>query len=89
MFHLEQLQKKLKTKTNFQIFKEVFSVRQQFIRYPILTSIINGVEKTCVYRKDFHTILDAPEADFLTPIRLTVIPNFGCDEEDWQNATPS
>ncbi|CAF4394496.1 unnamed protein product, partial [Adineta steineri] len=33
-------------------------------------------------------IFSSAPADFLTPIRLTIIPNSGCQDEDWQRATP-
>ncbi|CAF2486915.1 unnamed protein product [Rotaria sp. Silwood2] len=37
---------------------------------------------------DFREIFFSPAVNFLKPIRLTVLPNLGCDDDDWQHATP-
>jgi hypothetical protein len=56
---------------------------------PILTSTIAGIDKNYVYDTDFSEALLSPRANFSTSIRLTLIPNSGCDDDDWQNATGS
>ncbi|CAF1039433.1 unnamed protein product [Adineta steineri] len=85
---VDYIETQLKSKTNFHIFKEEFAVPVSIRREPVLTSTIAGVDKNYIYETDFRMIFSSAPADFLTPIRLTIIPNSGCQDEDWQRATP-
>ncbi|CAF1676486.1 unnamed protein product, partial [Adineta ricciae] len=57
-------------------------------REPMLVSTISGVEKNYKYDIDFRLIFLSAPAHFSIPIRLTLVPNSGCDEDDWQQAAP-
>ncbi|CAF3789995.1 unnamed protein product [Rotaria sordida] len=85
---LDYIETQLRSKTNFQIFKQEFFVPVLVTSNPILTSTIDGIDKNYTYGTDFREIIYSPSANFLTSIRLTVVPNFGCDDNDWKDATP-
>ncbi|CAF4337956.1 unnamed protein product [Adineta steineri] len=85
---VDYIETQLKSKTNFHVFKEEFAVPVGIRREPVLTSTIAGVDKNYTYETDFRMIFSSAPADFLIPIRLTIIPNSGCEDEDWQRATP-
>jgi hypothetical protein len=85
---IDYIESQLRAKTNFQIFKQEFVVPTQVRTNPILTSTIAGVDKNYVYDTDFSEALLSPAANFSTSIRLTMIPNSGCDDDDWQYAAP-
>lgn len=84
----DYIENQLKTKTNFEIFKEEFYVMKQEVRKPILASTQNGIEKDYVYERDFSKVIFSTAANLSTSVRLTIIPNSGCNENDWQHATP-
>jgi hypothetical protein len=54
----------------------------------MLTSVIGGIEKNYPYETDFPGIAFSPSANFLTADRLTVVLNFGCNDDDWENVAP-
>ncbi|UJR17136.1 hypothetical protein I4U23_004032 [Adineta vaga] len=85
---IDYIETQLKSKTNFHVFKEEFLVPVSIRTDPRLTSTIAGVEKNYIFGTDFRLVFLSAPADFLTPIRLTIIPNSGCDDDDWQRATP-
>ena len=85
---VDYIDTQLRSKTNFQIFRQKFFVRKMVTVNPMLTTTINGVHRNYTYETDFVEAIFSPPGNLLIPTRLTVIPNFGCDDQDWQNATP-
>jgi hypothetical protein len=85
---VDYIETQLRSKTNFQIFRQQFFVPITVTTNPILTSTINGVGRSYKYRTDFAETVYSPPGNLLMPNRLTVIPNSGCDDQDWQTATP-
>ncbi|CAF4298595.1 unnamed protein product [Rotaria sp. Silwood2] len=85
----------LSTNTNYHINKTYFHVKTfQLVNNPILFTSINGIitnrtystdlSKTEFFYVEYSTAINL--TDFIT---LTVIPNFGCLDEDWISANPS
>lgn len=74
--------------TDFQIFREQFSVPIKLTITPILTSTIQGIDKNYTYDKDFREAFFSQPVNFLKSVRLTIVPNYGCDDGDWQYAAP-
>ncbi|CAF2039942.1 unnamed protein product [Rotaria magnacalcarata] len=85
---LDYIETQLKFKTNFQIFRQQFFVSVRVRIDPVLTSTIQSVDKNYTYDADFREVSLSAKVNFLNPIRLTIIPNLGCDESYWQNPTP-
>lgn len=85
---VDYIETQLRLKTNFNIFKQEFFVDERVTRNPILTSIISGTAKNYTYEKDFCEVIFSPSANFLTSVRLTIVPNFGCNDSDWENTRP-
>ena len=54
-----------------------------------MLAYINGIENSFTYglKQDFTYMRYSGSGDFTNPIRLTSIPNVGCDESDWLAAT--
>ena len=78
----------LKSKTNFNVFREEFPTPVQVKNSPILISTIQGADKKYIYQTDFFKIARSRATNFSTSIRLTEVPNGGCEDNDWLSATP-
>ena len=85
---IDYIENQLRTKTNFEILKQEFMIPTQVKREPSLTVIIAGIESNYIYETDYSEALLSPPTNFSTSIRLTMIPNSGCENDDWQHATP-
>ena len=85
---MEYIEAQLRSKTNFRLFRQGFSVLQQNNTLSTLSSTINHTQQNYTDGIDFRKIRFSPAADFLLPIRLTGVPNAGCTDEDWRRATP-
>ena len=85
---LAYIESQLRSKTNFIVFRQDFPAPERMNNSPALVSSIQGVDKTYIYRKDFFKVTLSPAANFSTSIRLTEVPNGGCDDSDWLGATP-
>jgi hypothetical protein len=85
----------LTANTNFKVTKSFFFVRDfALASNPTLISSINGVTKNYTYSTDpstaeFYHVKYSTSAKFLNDVELTVIPNVGCTDADWQKANPS
>ncbi|CAF1457791.1 unnamed protein product [Adineta steineri] len=82
----------LKTNTNLKVQTEYFSYMKFILNNtPMLSTNINGLEMNYTYglKHDFTYLRNSESSDFNTPFQVTSIPNFGCDESDWLNATSS
>ena len=63
-------------------------------RNPILISSINGTITNHTYSTnlsvaEFYHVQYSTSANFTDYVELTVIPNVGCSDDDWLNASPS
>ncbi|CAF4545212.1 unnamed protein product, partial [Rotaria socialis] len=91
---LDYIRDTLAINTDFVVSSKYFPIRQFGLNSdPILTSSINGVDKTYTYSKnlataDFYHIDFSTAVDFSAFVQLTAIPNVGCSDDDWQNANP-
>lgn len=78
--------------SNLEVFRQPFLVRNFTIRgSPILILSTNGVNRTFTYSTNLARA-DFTYTNYSVPINLTefsyvVIPNFGCDEVDWENVS--
>ncbi|CAF2767486.1 unnamed protein product [Rotaria sp. Silwood2] len=85
----------LTANTNYKVTKSFFRVASAAIaRMPILMSSINGTITNHTFAAtpsttEFYHIQYTASANFLDYVELTVIPNLGCSDDDWQKATPS
>jgi hypothetical protein len=85
---LDYITNQLKQNTKLIIRHEYFSVRNTVIRgTPQLQSQINGSVNNHVYLTDFTVVLFSPGANFDSFVRLVLIPNLGCQDSDWMNAS--
>ncbi|CAF1328658.1 unnamed protein product [Didymodactylos carnosus] len=97
--HTQGFNRTLDYITNYLTKNTNLKVQTQFFPFdsftlnsdPTLRSYINGEEVNLIYglTQDFTFMQYSGSADFSDPVRLTSIPNVGCDESDWQAATPS
>lgn len=85
---IDYIEKQLKSKTDLRVFRENVSFENPFQNIPSLSSIINGHEMEHIYRVDFHRNVFSGRINYTRPIRLTLIRNFGCNQTDWETATP-
>ncbi|CAF0965679.1 unnamed protein product [Rotaria magnacalcarata] len=91
---LDYIRDTLAINTDFVVSNKYFPIRQFGLNSdPILTSSINGVNKTYIYSKnlataDFYHIDFSTAVDFSAFVPLTAIPNVGCSDSDWQSANP-
>lgn len=85
---VDYIEKQLRSKTNFYLFRQQFFVPVRVTRNPVLTSTMNGIDRNYTYEKDFSEVLLSRPANFLTSVRLTIVPNSGCNDDDWQRTTP-
>ncbi|CAF3645935.1 unnamed protein product [Rotaria socialis] len=91
---LDYIRDTLAINTDFVVSSKYFPIRQFGLNSdPILTSSINGVDKTYTYSKnlataDFYHIDFSTAVDFSAFVQLTAIPNVGCSDDDWRNANP-
>jgi Zn-dependent M28 family amino/carboxypeptidase len=92
---LDYISNYLTANTNYNVTKTFFSVEQTLLaRQPVLISSINNTITNHTYSMDgfvaeFGYIIYTTSANFTDFIELTVIPNVGCSDDDWRNATPS
>jgi aminopeptidase Y len=84
----------LTTHTNFNVTKTFFHVRDFALDgNPILISSNNGITKNYTYSSnpaaaEFLHVKYSTLSNISNVFNLTVIPNGGCTEADWQNANP-
>ncbi|CAF3396862.1 unnamed protein product [Rotaria sp. Silwood1] len=96
-FHatMDYIENYLTANTNYKVTKAIFRVRSAALaRIPILMSSINGTITnhsftTTPSTTDFYHIQYTASANFTDYVELTVIPNFGCSDDDWRNASAS
>jgi hypothetical protein len=85
----------LTANTNYNVRKTFFLVRDfALASNPILVSSINGVTKNYTYSAnlsaaEFYHVKYSTSIKFLDNTELTVIPNVGCTDDDWQKADPA
>ena len=78
----------LQRNTKLIIHHEYFTVPNCVVQgTPLLQSQINGVVNGHVYLTDFTHIIFSPGTNFDSFVRLTSIPNFGCQDSDWMAVT--
>jgi hypothetical protein len=91
---LDYITTHLRINTDYIVTNTFFPIRQFALASdPILISSINGVAKNYTYSTDlstadFYFIQFSTAANFPTFAELSVIPNVGCTDADWQNASP-
>ena len=85
----------LTANTNYRVTKSFFPVRNfALASNPVFTSSIDGVTKNYLYSSDstkaeVYFVKYSTGANFLDFVELSVIPNFGCSDEDWKSAKPA
>jgi hypothetical protein len=90
---LDYIYNYLTNNTNFKLNKTFFSVRDFALDgNPILISWTNGIQKNYNYssdptKADFLHVKYSTSSNASNSFELTVIPNGGCTEADWRNAT--
>jgi hypothetical protein len=90
---LDYITNTLKANTNFNITTSFFPVREFVLaRNPILLSSINGTIRNYTYSTnlsiaEFFRVQYSVSTNFPDYVEISVIPNVGCSDEDWQNAT--
>jgi hypothetical protein len=91
---LDYITNYLTANTNYKITRSYFPVRDfALVSNPILISSINGVTKNYTYSSnpsasEIYHVKYSTSAKFLNNVDLTVIPNVGCSDDDWQKANP-
>ncbi|CAF3587988.1 unnamed protein product [Adineta steineri] len=92
---LDYITNYLTANTNFKITKTFFPVfSKDLARAPTLTSLISGNTTNHTYSSNM-TIAEFYHVDYTAStnvtnlVQLTVIPNLGCSDDDWQKANPS
>jgi hypothetical protein len=84
----------LKSYTNFNVTTSFFPVRQFILlRNPILVSSVNGTIRNRTYSSnpassEFYQIQFSSAIDTTDYVKLSVIPNLGCIDDDWLAADP-
>jgi hypothetical protein len=89
---LDYIYNYLTANTNLKVEMQFFPYNKFVLNFdPILSANINGVEVNFSYglNQDFTYMDYSGSADFPNPVRLTSIPNIGCDDSDWLAAIPS
>ena len=92
---LDYITSYLAANTNFNVKKSFFYVKPtELARRPILISSISGnitnhTYSTNAATTEFYYAQNTVSTNFTDPIGLTVIPNVGCSDDDWRNASPS
>ncbi|CAF3970313.1 unnamed protein product [Rotaria sordida] len=80
----------LTVNTNLKVQRQYFPYKTFTLNSdPILSAYINNIETNFTYglKQDFTYLKYSGSNSFTNPIRLTSIPNVGCDESDWLAAT--
>lgn len=91
---LDYIDNYLTANTNYKVTKSFFPVRDfALASNPILISSIGGVTKNYTYSTDlsvaeFYYVKYSTSAQLLQNNELSVIPNEGCTDDDWQKANP-
>ena len=85
----------LTANTNYKVTKSFFFVRDfALASSPTLTSSIDGVTRNYTYKStdistsDFYYVKYSTSTRSVQNRELSVIPNVGCTDEDWQKASP-
>jgi len=92
---LDYISNYLTANTNYKVTKTFFYVvstglaRQPIILSSIKNTIKNHTYSTNLSTAEFYQIPYTTSANFSDYIGLTVIPNLGCSDDDWLNASPS
>jgi hypothetical protein len=92
---LDYISNYLTANTNYKVTKSSFYVIQTGLaRQPILLSSINNTITNHTYStnasvSEFYQAQYTASTNFTDYIELTVIPNLGCSDDDWSNASPS
>jgi Zn-dependent M28 family amino/carboxypeptidase len=92
---LDYIYNYLTANTNYNVTKVFFNVTSTTLaRNPILISSMNGTITNHTYSTnaslaDFYYVEYTASANRTNFVELTVIPNVGCTDEDWRNASPS
>lgn len=85
---LNYITSQLEQYTSLTVQHKYFTVRNYIVRgTPELSSDINGNKTTHIYSKDFAQIMFSAAANFESSIPIVAIPNFGCRDTDWMNAS--
>ncbi|CAF1529068.1 unnamed protein product [Didymodactylos carnosus] len=75
--------------TDLQVQRQYFNVASFTLEHnPIFVSYINDIKTNYTYETDFLHLVHSASANLITPVRVTNIPNFGCESSDWQKAYP-
>ncbi len=91
---LDYIANYLEANTNYNVTKSFFPVRLfALARNPILLSsidstVINHTYSTNLSIAEFYRVQFTVSVNFSSYVRLTVIPDVGCTEADWQAAIP-
>ena len=91
---LDYITNYLTANTNYKVTMDFFFVRDFALASdPILVSSINGATRNYTYSNDlpkaeFSYVKYSTPVSFMNYVELTVVPNVGCSDEDWQNAHP-
>ena len=92
---LDYITNYLTANTNYKITKSTFFVTPRGLAVrPILMSSINGTITNHTYTAnlevaDFYHVESTGSTNSTNYLDLTVIPNLGCSDDDWQKANPS
>jgi hypothetical protein len=85
----------LNANTNYKVTKTPFYVistdlaRQPILLSSIKNNITNHTFSTNLSVAEFYQIRYTASTNFTDFVELTVIPNVGCSDDDWLNASPS
>jgi Zn-dependent M28 family amino/carboxypeptidase len=85
----------LTANTNYTVTKSFFPVRQfNLERDPILLSSVNGIITNHTYstnlaNAEIYHVQYSTSANFQDYVELSAIPDVGCTDADWQNASSS
>ncbi|CAF1094268.1 unnamed protein product [Adineta ricciae] len=91
---LDYITNSLSSHTNFQVQKSFFYLRNFILAgNPILLTSIAGVVKnrtysTAISSSEFYIAMYSRSANFADHVAISAIPNVGCDESDWNAASP-
>ncbi|CAF1407008.1 unnamed protein product [Rotaria sordida] len=85
---LDYITSQLEQNTNLIVSRQYFTVRNYIIQgMPQLQSLVDGNIVNHLYLTDFTHILFSSRANFDTFVPVVVIPNLGCQDSDWTNAS--
>lgn len=85
----------LRANSNLQVQKSYFVWRNyRKTQNPTFSSVINGVVKNHLYsttlsQAEFYEVQYSTSIQLTSNTRITAIPNLGCTDEDYLNASPS